>query len=265
MTARRTSYERLMRLAAELTERDQAMVTMLARVKLATGNQLRRAVYTDSSLAAERAARRELARLVRWRVVARLERRQGGLGRGSDSWTYALDVAGQRLLTEGVRTHRPHRPRPAMWAHALLGAEVYTRLAEQVRGSEQALSLWQGEPECWREYVGNYGERLRLKPDAYVLVTGPEYEDASFVEFDTGSQSRTVIRQKLVAYQRYAASGQEQGARGGMFPLTLFVTMNLERHAVLVDLLGGLPEDAWRFFRVALVGDAPKILTGGAA
>lgn len=263
MTARRTSQERLCRLERELTERDWAMITMLSRTKLATGRQLHRATFDDASPAAERAARRELARLVRWRVIARLERRQGGLGRGSDSWTYALDVAGQRLVNGDGRARHPHLPRPAMWRHALLGAEVYARLAERLQESDQTLVTWQGEPACWRDHTGSYGERLRVKSDAFVVVTGPTYEDATFVEIDTGSQSSSVIKQKLHAYQRYAASGQEQQGRSGVFPLTLFVTTTPERHAQLVDVIGNLPAEQWRLFRVSLMDDAVDILTGG--
>jgi hypothetical protein len=211
----RVSRQRLMVLRSQLTERDWAMVTMLTAVKLANGNQLRRATLGDESPAGERAARRQLARLAEWRVVARLERRQGGLGRGSDAWTYALGPTGLRLVGDVTRARQPQLPGETMWAHALLGAEIYTRLMEAIRGTDRNLAVWQGEPNCWRDYPGPYGESQRLKPDAFVIVSAPDYEDVAFVEFDTGSQSRTVMRAKLDAYRRYAASGQEQGARTG--------------------------------------------------
>lgn len=260
----RMSSTRWEQLTRELTPRDREVVAMLATVKLATGSQLRRATVADTSAAAARAARRQLARLVDWRVVARLERRLGGLGRGSDAWTYALDVNGQRLIRrEGAR--RPHLPRPAMWMHALVGAEAYTLLREAIRGTDRSLRLWQGEPACWREFAGALGETVRLKPDGFVIVAGPDYEDVCFLEIDTGSQSRNVIRAKLSAYRRYAATGQEQKAQDGVFPLTVFVTTSEARHAVLVDLVGELPAEAWRLFAVSLVAGAPKILMGGAS
>ena len=261
----RMTAERLGLLTAELTERDRAVVAMLAAVKLANGNQLRRATMAESSLAAERAARRQLARLLRWRVVARLERRQGGLGRGSDAWTYGLDINGRRLVGDMNRVRRPHLPRPMMWSHVLTGAEVYTRLAEATRGTDRAVTTWQGEPTCWRRFSGAYGEKLMLKPDAFVVVSGPGYEDASFVEFDIGSQSRAVIRAKLTAYQRYAATGQEQAARGGVFPLTVFVTTTTDRYVRLVEVVCELPSAARRLFAVGWVADAAQLLTGGAS
>jgi hypothetical protein len=261
----RVSRQRLAVLRSQLTERDWAVVAMLVAVKLANGNQLRRATLGDDSPAAERAERRQLARLTEWRVVARLDRRQGGLGRGSDAWTYALGPAGLRLSGDGGRARQPQLPGQAMWAHALLGAEIYTRLMEATRGNDRQLAVWQGEPTCWREYPGPYGETLRLKPDAFVTTSGPDYEDVAFVEFDTGSQSRTVIRAKLDAYRRYAASGQEQGAQDGVFPLTVFITTSWERQAMLIDLLSLVPTPEWRLFAVGLVADAPRLLMGGAS
>ncbi len=262
MSERRISAERLGFLTGELTAGDHAVITMLATTKLATGNQLRRVTTGDDSLAGQRAARRQLARLVHWRVVARLERRQGGLGRGSDSWTYALDVAGQRLIAEtGAR--RPRLPGRPMWAHTLAGTEIFTRLATTTRATNRTL-IWQGEPACWRTFGGGFGETFKLKPDAFVTVTNPDYEDVAFLEIDTGSQSRTVIRSKLNAYRRYAATGIEQRT-GGVFPLVVFITTTPARHAVLVDLLGELPPESWRLFAVGQPADAVRLLTGGGA
>lgn len=263
MKAHRVTQERLLRLEVELTRRDWAVVEMLQRVKLATGNQLRRATTEEGGPAAERAGRRQLARLLRWRVVARLERRQGGLGRGSESWTYGLDTAGQRLIHRATGVRRPLLPRPAMWLHALAGAEVYARLVEALRATDRRLEQWQGEPECWRDFADAYGQTQRLKPDAFVCVSGPDYEDLRFLEIDTGSQSRTVIRSKLDAYRRYAASGQEQEQQDGVFPLTVFITNSPARHALLVDLIGQQPPEVWSLFAVGLVDDAARLLMGG--
>lgn len=263
MTARISAHE-LERIAAVMTPVDYAVVSMLSAAKMATGNQLRRATTGDDSPAGRRAARRQLKRLTDWRVLARLERRQGGLGRGSEAWTYALDVAGQRLA-QPCTARRPHLPGRPMWAHVLAGAETYTRLVAALRGTDRMLKVWQGEPAAWRSFTGPHGETQTLKPDAYVVVTGGGYEDASFVEIDTGTQSRAVIRAKLDAYRGYAATGAEQRAADGVFPLVVFVTKREARHAVLVDLLGELPAETWRLFAVALIDDAARVLAGGAS
>ena len=102
-----------------------------------------------------------------------------------------------------------------------------------------------------------------LKPDAFVDVLSPEFHDVSYLEADTGSQSRTVIRAKLAAYQRSAATGLDQRMQDGIFPLTVFVTVTPERQAVLVDLLAELPSTVWPMFAVGVVADVPRLFTGG--
>ncbi len=82
-----------------------------------------------------------------------------------------------------------------------------------------------------------------------------------FLETDTGSQSRPVTRRKLDAYRRYAASGIEQAAEG-VFPRVVFLTLEPERHALLVDLLGELPPEDWPLFAAGLVPDAGRLLAG---
>jgi len=264
MSTRRISHERLQHLAAELPPRDRSILQMVATLHLVTGSQLVRVHWPAASDADLRAARRTLLRLAQWRVLARLDRRLGGLGRGSDSWTYAVDTAGQRLLASESRTvaRRPHLPRPAFWAHALTASEVYTRLVEATRGTPRSLTQWQGEPEAWRRFAGPYGEQLLLKPDAFVELDDASFTDLYLVEIDTGSQSRPVIRAKLNSYLKYAASGQEQAAQGGVFPRVVFLTTTLPRHGLLVDLLGELPPEHWPLFAVGLVADAPRLLGG---
>jgi hypothetical protein len=262
MSTRRISHERLQRIARELSERDRAIVEKVARLHLVTGSQLVRVHWPNATDADLRAARRTLVRLTQWRVLARLERRMGGLGRGSTSWTYALDTAGQRLLAReaGVTARRPHLPRPAQWQHALTVSEVYTLLAEATHGTVATIARWDGEPCSWRRYTGPFGEPLLVKPDAFVELDHPSFSDLFFLEIDTGSQSRPVIRAKLDAYRRYAASGVEQGAQGGVFPRVVFLTTSEQRHDVLVDLLSELDPELWPLFGAGLVTDAARLL-----
>ena len=266
MSTTRSSTRRLRELEAELTARDRAIVEMVARLGLVTGQQVVRVHWPEASEADLRAGRRTLQRLTQWRVLARLERRQGGLGRGSTSWTYALDTAGQRLVASeaGTAPRRPHLPRPAFWGHALLASEIYTRLAEATAGSDVQVAQWQGEPASWRRYGGAYGEQLLVKPDAFVEVDHPDFSDLFFVEVDTGSQSRTVIRTKIQSYQRLAASGVEQAAQGGVFPKVMVLTTTTQRQALLVDVLGELPAEAWSLFGVGLVTETARLLVSAA-
>jgi len=257
----RLSQAGLERLAAELDGRDRGILQMLGRLHLASGSHLLRVWWPEASESDRRAARRTLARLTKWRVVARLERRVGGVGRGSEAWTYALDVVGQRLWKQGGSARRPHLPRPAMWAHAMSVSEAYTRVAEALRQSPARLGAWQGEPESWRQYSGPYGEPLVIKPDGYVEIVGPGYADLFFLEIDVGTQSRSVIRSKLAAYRRYAASGAEQ-EREGVFPKVMFLTTSEERLETLVDVLGEQAAESWQLFGAGLVTDTARLLVG---
>jgi hypothetical protein len=96
-------------------------------------------------------------------------------------------------------------------------------------------------------------------------VSGPNSEDIAFVEFDTGSQSRAVIRAKLEAYRRYRATGQEQGVHDGVFPLVVIVTSSPERQAMLLDLLTYLPTEDWQLFKIGQLADAARLLMRGAS
>lgn len=260
MSARYVSRERLGRLEAELSERDRRIVRMVGTLHIASGRQVLRAEWPTTSEADARAARRTLIRLTRTRVLARLDRRVGGLGRGSDAWTYALDTGGQRLLSSGP-ARRPRLPSPAMWAHVLAGAETYVRLVESLRGTDRRIDVWQGEPACWRSFTGRGGEPVRLKPDAFVRVTGGGFTDVLFVEIDTGSQSRAVIRSKLSTYRAYAATGAEQ-ARESVFPQVVFIAPDEVRHAVLVDLVAEQDARWWPLFAVGQLHDVGRLLGG---
>lgn len=258
MSAVRVSEKRLEQIALELTQRDCAIVGSLFKMKLATGNQLVRLHWPKANEAEKRAARRTLKRLVEWRVLARLERRTGGLGRGSESWTYALDTAGQRLIALDCPARRPHLPRPAMWAHVLLGSEIFVRVHEAVAGTDRRVVDWHGEPRSWRTFAGPYGERLRVKPDAFVRIAGPGYEDLYFVEADTGTQSRAVIRAKLEAYRRHVASGDEQ-SREVIYPHVVFVTSRPARVRVITELVATMPAELRLLFAVGHIDDVPRL------
>ena len=260
MTRRYVSYERLARLEAELSERDRSIVELLGIVRLASGRQLLRAFWPDATEADARAARRTLVRLTHARVLARLERRVGGLGRGSDAYTYALDTGGQRLLVPG-KARRPRLPSPVMWRHVLAGTESYVRLLEALRVSGRTLETWEGEPASWRSFPGPDGALVRLKPDAFVRVTGLGFTDSSFLETDTGSQSPAVIRVKLASYRSYAQTGVEQ-VREGVFPRVIFVVPNAKRQDVVAELLAEQDPDWWPVFSVGQSNDVARLLGG---
>src|SRR5262245_7747674 len=97
-------------LRSELSERDLAVVRFVAEHRFLTAKHVESLAFWDhaSPLAAARVCRRVLLRLTREGLLARLERRVGGVRAGSASYVYGLRSRGIRLLTkEGSRITEP--------------------------------------------------------------------------------------------------------------------------------------------------------------
>jgi hypothetical protein len=212
-------------------------------------------------------ARRTLRRLVDLRVLARVERPSGGLYGGSPGNVFTLHVAGLRLANGDAGRQSPRRPHPVSRTfldHALAVTEWYVRLAEAERTGGPKVLDFQGEPGSWRQFASYAGGREVLKPDAFVSLVSGEWEDRFFLEIDRSTEHTPALRRQLDRYVRYWRSGQEQ-ATSEVFPGVLWIVPDVERHAVLVDVIGHLPAEAWPIFRVSVENEALQVLTGGAA
>src|ERR1019366_9149983 len=92
----------LRQLRSELSGRDLAIIGQVADLRLMSARQIETIHFPlsehESSHAASRACQRALARLVRDRLLARLERRVGGVRAGSAAFVYGLGQVGQRAL-----------------------------------------------------------------------------------------------------------------------------------------------------------------------
>jgi Replication-relaxation len=239
-----------------LSQRDLAVVAAVAELRHLTARQLERWHYPGATpLARARAARRGLERLTRLGVLARLERRVGGVRAGSAGYVYGLDLAGQRLaaaygwLAPG-RARRLRESGHAFIRHTLAVAEVHIRLIEAERGGALELLERESEPTCWRPYVGAGGAGQTLKPDAFAVVGAGEDELSWFLEVDRGTESAATIERKLAAYLAYWRSGQE-AARRGVHPRTLWLAPDARRIGQLASAAGRLPAETWPLFRVA--------------
>jgi len=263
------------RVVAELREqvgpRDQAVMATLARVRLATGRQLERVHWTDAAEASRsRQQRRALARLVSLRVLTRLDRRIGGIHAGSSGHVFALDIAGQRLLDHGgpaggARWRTPWTPGSPFVSHVLAVSELYVQLIELTRTeSIFALLAFDAEPTCWRSFSGPHGGRITLKPDVFLILATPEYEDRYFIEVDRSTESPRVLARKAEFYRQYWQSGREQ-AQSDVFPRVLFLVPDETRKAVVVNILERQPQEAWVLYQVGLFAEAMSIFRAGAA
>ena len=263
----RISEARVAQLQEQLGQRERAVIETLDNVRLATASQLERLHFTQGMpLANARQCRRTLKRLSELRVLARLDRRVGGVRSGSAGYIYALDVAGQRLASAsgpagGIRVRRPWTPGAPFVRHGLAVTELYCRLREAERAGKLDLLEFWAEPLCWRRFTGVGGGRVVLKPDAFVRLGLGEYEHASFIEVDRATQSGPTVANKLTVYRRYWQTGREQ-ERFGVFPRVVILAPSEVRREALVEVCGKQPADAWALFRVAHYDAALDVLAG---
>jgi hypothetical protein len=251
-----------------LTPREQAIVTSLDRLRLASVKQLQRLHFTaDSERANARQARRTLSRLTDRRIVTRLERRVGGVRAGSQGAVYALDVAGQRLASVcgpagGIRIRRPWTPATPFLAHQLAVTELFVRLTETAARDVLEVLDFDAEPVSWRTFTGLGGSRTVLKPDAFVRLGLGEFEDSYFVEVDRATHSGPSVGRKLTLYRRYWQTGREQSRRAGVFPKVLVLVPSDARRTALVEVAAAQPADSWPLFQVAPYEQALDIFCG---
>jgi hypothetical protein len=141
---------------------------------------------------------------------------------------------------------------------------LYVRLELAGHAGQLQLNHFTTEPACWRYFFAPGGGRLVLKPDALVRIQLGRYTDHWWIEADRSTESRTTLARKCQIYRRYWQAGTEQ-ARTGVFPMVLWLVPDERRLAVLVDVIGRQPADAWPLFSVALFDNAVERLLRGAS
>jgi hypothetical protein len=266
---KRVSTAQLLALSAELGERERELLLDLDRLRLMTHAQLAVLLDVDgaaSPVSQARAARRVFARLTSLGVLARLERRIGGVRAGSAGYAYYLGPVGQRVIAywqgRGLIRGRV-RPEPGgrYVRHRLAVSELYVEAHQADREGHFDLLAFDAEPAAWRTFSDGFGGQITLKPDAFVRLGVGAYEDRFFVEVDLGSESRNVIARKVRAYLDYFNSGQEQ-AEHGVFPRVLLLTNSNARRAALVDVCARLPAETWPLFTVTTLERALAVMSG---
>lgn len=250
-------------LERQLSDRDRAIIASLDRVRVASGEQLRRLHLANGNRSKVRRIQHSLSRLVDLRVLARLDRQVGGVRAGSSGYIYALDVAGQRLASAcgpagGRRLRRPWTPGGGFVAHQLDVTELNVQLVEAERAGAFELLSFDAEPLCWRTFAGLGGGRVVLKPDAFLRLGLGKYEDSYFIEVDRGTQSGPAITRKLTVYRRYFQTGREQD-RWEVFPKVLLLAPHAARAAVLQELVADHPTP--ELFAVTRFDDALAVFT----
>lgn len=199
---RRATAVHIVELAEQLHPRDLVLLGDLRELRCLTGIQLERLHFHDLAATNRKRARsRVLSRLIRLETVTTLDRRIGGVRKGSDGLIYALDIAGRRVVRhltgpDENTVRRPWTPGLPFLAHTLAVSELYVRLREAERAGQLELADFRAEPASWHRTV-TIGT---IKPDAYVLLSGRRNEDAWWVEVDMATESKPTLRRKLSLY-----------------------------------------------------------------
>ncbi len=258
----RVTRAAVQRIAEDLSQRDRAILTDVARVRALTGRQVERLHFAELQGAyRDRTRRRVLERLVSLHVLATLERRIGGVRAGSAGLVFALGPAGQRLLAleqdgSDRRVRRPGTSTDRFLNHNLAVAELYVSLVEAARAGALTLATFDAEPDCW--WQDSEGEWI--KPDAYAVVSAGEVEDSWAIEVDMGTESVPTLRRKLAAYLGLVEQG-ESGPNGGVLPRVLVTVPDERRRTVLRSVVSGLPPPASELVMVVLQDEAcPRIV-----
>lgn len=259
----------LLELAAGLSTKERRLVELVARLRLMSHAQLA-AMLGDcsgeaTSASTARMTRRTLSQLTKDGMLARLERRIGGVRAGSSGYVYYLGPAGQRLVAywrgHGFVRGR-YRPDPGarFVQHRLAVSETYVRLCQAGQRGDLELLSFDAEPDSWRSFPDGFGARRALKPDAFTRIALGAYEDLYFLEIDLATESRNVVVSKLRAYADYFNSGEEQ-SRHGVFPRVLILANSEERCASLVESCSRLPAEAWQLFTIGKLDRVVDIVT----
>lgn len=253
-------------LAERLSDRDQAVLTVLQRHRFLTTDHLQQLVFVNhrSSVSAARVCRSVLARLEADRLIDRLDRRVGGLHGGSATSVWALSGTGQRLL--GLKAGRGssvrvRAPGGAFIRHYLAVADVHLALLRADHDRQLDLLNLELEPACWRPFLDPMGVRQVLKPDLFAVTATADYEDHWFIEVDRGTEGIPTLIRQCRAYVRYRASGQEQ-VKSGVFPRVIWLLPHEERQRRFQAALSATRSLDSELFRAVTADGFLPVITG---
>lgn len=250
------------RLAETLSERDLAILTDVAKVRVLTGRQVERLHFTHlEGRHRDRTRRRVLERLAAAGLLTALPRRVGGGRPGSAGMIFALGLHGQRLLSMSSafdlpgRTRQPGVPTERFMAHTLAIAELFVALTEASRTDALTLNGFKAEPACWwRDAEGEW-----VKPDAFALVSNGDIEDSWAIEVDQATESLPTLRRKLVAYLDLARN-DEHGPNRGPLPRVLVTVPDPKRLSAVDGVIRTMREPAEALFSVTRHDHAVQLI-----
>jgi hypothetical protein len=233
----RGSGDRVLRVRAQLTDRDRLLLDWLADHRVLTTFQICHALFGSLDF-----AQRRLLNLHRLGLVDRFRPlRAGG---GSYPWHYVLDQIGAEFVAAsrgqtaprpGQTTDRKRRVAASRTLDHLLGVnQFFTDLAGWARTRPPArLERWWPEQRCAEP--GAFGTTLisPVRPDGHGILSDGARRVAFFTEFDSGLEQHSVLLSKVSRYADHVAKG------GPAWPV-LFWLPTTARERRLHQLLSGI-------------------------
>lgn len=222
---RRISATGIDAIAAQLTDRDRAVLASVQQHRFLTVQQIRSLHFADlAPTSARRTTKRTLARLRGLRVLGALTHRVGGAHGGSQGLIHYVDATGDRILRNraGRDARRTYEPSARFVNHRLAIADHHIALIAASRAAELGLVDSAVEPATWRTFVGVGAARRTLKPDLYAeTASRDDLVHAWFVEVDLGTEHIPTLLAKCREYELYRQTGIEQD-RHGAFPIVIW-------------------------------------------
>ncbi|BAJ30994.1 hypothetical protein KSE_52180 [Kitasatospora setae KM-6054] len=240
---------------------ERALVSTLARVRVATVNQLSQVVSGGADWrTGVRRTRIRLDRLVRFGVIRRFPNTSEERSAGPAGYVYALTAAGLRLAGAQTPTaqRRAWQPKPLTLSHWLAISELYVQLTAAVRSTSTELTDFEVEADARRTFHDFAGRHV-LRPDALVRLANPTLRWSYFIEVDRSTESPRRLAEKCQAYRAYELVGDEQLLHG-VFPLVVFVVPDEHRAQAVRRVTQAQPADARDLFLVVTQTEAIRLL-----
>jgi hypothetical protein len=227
---------RLKELKDILSQRDKAVLYSVQKCRYLTTDQIMRLHFTDyaKQSVALRSTQYALVKLRDYRLIKSLERRIGGVRAGSNSYAWALSETGAKFMSitgdnaDDTPRKRSFEPSPTFLRHTLAVSEIYVQLTEICRRHGLELVRAALEPECWRDYAGENGKPVTLKPDMFAVTSDGVYEYLFFIEVDMDTEAPSVVLTKCSRYTLYCKRVMEQRPQD-MFPLVVWIVPSAAR------------------------------------
>jgi hypothetical protein len=268
---KRVSRKQLIEVEQQLTDIDKELLLLLRKCRFLTSEQTRRIFFFDSpnETAGKKRTNRLINRLESAGVIFFLERRIGGIQKGSSSRVISLTPAGYKLVYQWLEINKPY-PKKRITdlsyfniTHHLAISEIYTQLMELQLQDKLEIHLSQFEPAAWRTF-NQRGILKFLKPDLYVELLVDDYIDSYFLEIDLDSEPpHRIIKKCQEAYLTYYQSGVEQRQHNGVFPFIVWLVPSIKRRDTLLKHLTLKLGESTMLFRVITFEEFSLLICGG--